>query len=212
MTNFIYRRENALSKSLCKSFIDTFELDTENQTKGVVRRGDKIGPYKGKTSTDISFTPNDLNRPRWKFLLTELINALELGKRDYTQYFYRGMEMLDPWEINHCFNMQRYLPGEGYSDYHCERAGLATYNRMGVWMIYLNDVYDRGWTEFYYQQHFEKAEAGKLVIWPTDFTHLHRGIISHTETKYVLTGWYSFVESPEERMKKQKRDIQNEKS
>ena len=36
MTNFIYRRENALSKSLCKSFIDTFELDTENQTKGVI--------------------------------------------------------------------------------------------------------------------------------------------------------------------------------
>ena len=212
MTNFIYRRENALSKSLCKSFIDTFELDTENQTKGVVRRGDKIGPYEGKTSTDISFNPSDLKRPRWKFLLTKLINTLELGKRDYTQYFYRGMEMLDPWEIHHCFNMQRYLPGEGYSDYHCERAGLATYNRMGVWMIYLNDVYDRGWTEFYYQQHFEKAEAGKLVIWPTDFTHLHRGIISHTETKYVLTGWYSFVESPEERMKKQKRDIQNEKS
>ena len=212
MTNFIYRRENALSKSLCKSFIDTFELDTENQTKGVVRRGNKIGPYKGKTSTDISFTPNDLNRPRWKFLLTKLINALELGKRDYTQYFYRGMEMLDPWEIHHCFNMQRYLPGEGYSDYHCERAGLATYNRMGVWMIYLNDVYDRGWTEFYYQQHFEKAEAGKLCIWPTDFTHLHRGIISQTETKYVLTGWYSFIESQEEKVKQQKRDIENEKS
>lgn len=212
MTNFIYRRKNALSDSLCKSFIETFELDTENQTKGVVRRGDKIGPYKGKRSTDISFIPRDLKRPRWKFLLTELINVLELGKADYTQQFYRGIEQIDPWEIHHTFNMQRYLPGEGYSDYHCERAGLATYNRMGVWMIYLNDVHDRGWTEFYYQQHFEKAEAGKLVIWPTDFTHLHRGIISQTETKYVLTGWYSFVQSREEKIKQQKRDIENEKS
>ena len=197
MTNFIYRRENALSPSLCRSFIETFETDTENHSKGSVNiRGEVKDGYPGKQSTDISFRPNDLNRPRWKFLLTELINVLELGKADYTQQFYRGMEMVDPWEISYTFNIQRYLPGEGYSAYHCERAGLSTGNRMGVWMIYLNDVHDRGWTEFYYQQHFEKAEAGKLCIWPTDFTHLHRGIVSHTETKYVITGWYSWVKDP----------------
>jgi hypothetical protein len=197
VTNFIYKRENALSDSLCRSFIETFETDTENQVKGSVNiRGEARHDWPGKRSTDISFNPNDLNRPRWKFLLTELINVLELGKSDYNQQFYRGMEQIDPWEIHHVFNIQRYLPGEGYSDYHCERAGLTTGNRMGVWMIYLNDVYDKGWTEFYYQQHYEKAEAGKLVIWPCDFTHLHRGIISHTETKYVITGWYSWVKNP----------------
>ena len=197
MTNFIYRRENALSDSLCRSFIETFEADTENQIKGSVNiRGDVTQDWPGKQSTDICFTPNDLNRPRWKFLLTELVQILERGKADYTQQFYRGIEKLDPWEINHAFNIQRYLPGEGYSDYHCERAGETTGHRMGVWMIYLNDVYDKGWTEFYYQQHFEKAEAGKLVIWPCDFTHLHRGIVSHTETKYVITGWFSWVKEP----------------
>ena len=197
MTNFIYRRENALSPSLCRSFIETFETDTENQKKGSVNvRGEVKNDYPGKQSTDISFDPRDLNRPRWKFLLSELINVLELGKRDYIQHFYRGMEVIDPFEINHTFNIQRYLPGEGYSQYHCERAGLTTGDRMGVWMIYLNDVHDRGWTEFYYQQHFEKAEAGKLCIWPCDFTHLHRGIISHTETKYVITGWFSWVKNP----------------
>ena len=92
--------------------------------------------------------------------------------------------------------MQRFLPGEGYHKFHCERASWETRNRVGVWMIYLNDIHDRGWTEFYYQQHFEKAEAGKLCIWPTDFTHLHRGIISHTETKYIITGWFSWVKDP----------------
>ena len=197
MTNFIYRRKNALSDSLCRSFIETFETDTENQTKGSVNiRGVVKDDYAGKQSTDISFMPNDLKRPRWKFLLTELINVLELGKADYSQQFYRGIEKLDPWEIHHTFNMQKYLPGEGYSTYHCERAGLTTGNRMGVWMIYLNDIYDRGWTEFYYQQHYEKAEAGKLCIWPCDFTHLHRGIISQTETKYIITGWFSWMEEP----------------
>ena len=207
MTDFIYRRKNALSDSLCRSFIETFETDTENQTKGVVNiRGVVKDDFAGKQSTDITFIPTDLNRPRWKFILTELINVLELGKSDYSQQFYRGIEQIDPWEIHHSFNMQRYLPGEGYSDYHCERAGETTGNRMGVWMIYLNDIHDRGWTEFYYQQHFEKAEAGKLVIWPCDWTHLHRGIISHTETKYIITGWFSWVKEPP------KPSDQNEKS
>ena len=197
MTDFIYRRENALSDSLCRSFIETFETDTENQTRGSVNiRGDVIKDYPGKQSTDISFIPNDLKRPRWKYLLTELISVLESCKSDYEQQFYRGMEMLDPWEIHHIFNMQRYLPGEGYSDYHCERAGQSASDRMGVWMVYLNDVHDRGWTEFYYQQHYEKAEAGKLVIWPSDWTHLHRGIISHTEIKYIITGWFSWIKNP----------------
>ena len=197
MTDFIYRRENALSDSLCRSFIETFETDTENQTRGSVNiRGDVIKDYPGKQSTDISFIPNDLERPRWKYLLTELISVLESCKSDYEQQFYRGMEMLDPWEIHHIFNMQRYLPGEGYSDYHCERAGKSASHRMGVWMVYLNDIHDKGWTEFYYQQHYEKAEAGKLVIWPSDWTHLHRGIISHTETKYILTGWFSWIKKP----------------
>ena len=196
MTNFIYRKENALSDSLCRSFIETFETDTENQTKGVINiHGEAVTESSHKASTDISFIPRDLERPRWKFLLTELIHTLEVASSDYKDIFYQGLSKIDPWEIHWIFNMQRYLPGEGYHNFHCERAGLSTGNRMGVWMFYLNDINDKGWTEFYYQQHFEKPEAGKLVMWPTDWTHLHRGITSPTETKYIITGWFSWVEN-----------------
>jgi hypothetical protein len=57
-------------------------------------------------------------------------------------------------------------------------------------MIYLNDVTEGGETEFYYQQHFETPEQGKLIIWPSDWTYLHRGIPSPTQVKYILTGWF----------------------
>ena len=43
-----------------------------------------------------------------------------------------------------------------------------------------------------YQNKIYKAEVGKTIIWPTDFTHTHRGIASNTEHKYIMTGWYSF--------------------
>lgn len=59
-------------------------------------------------------------------------------------------------------------------------------------MIYLNTVENGGGTEFKYYNHVEKAEKGKLLIWPPDFTHTHRGLPSETEEKYILTGWYEF--------------------
>ena len=58
-------------------------------------------------------------------------------------------------------------------------------------MVYLNDVSDKGETEFFYQHHFESPVAGKLSIWPSDWMYLHRGVISPTESKYILTGWYT---------------------
>ena len=69
---------------------------------------------------------------------------------------------------------------------------MTTANRFLVWMIYLNTVTDKGGTEFKYLNHTEDAVEGKIIIWPTDFTHTHRGVVSPTQKKYILTGWYSF--------------------
>jgi hypothetical protein len=59
-------------------------------------------------------------------------------------------------------------------------------------MTYLNDVKNGG-TEFKYQNLKTEAKEGLTLIWPSDFTHVHRGIIAN-EIKYVITGWYNFTE------------------
>ena len=61
-----------------------------------------------------------------------------------------------------------------------------------VFMTYLNDVTDGGETEFYHQQLKIKPKKGLTVIWPAGYTHVHRGITSNTETKYIATGWYGY--------------------
>ena len=38
-----------------------------------------------------------------------------------------------------------------------------------------------------------KAEKGKTVIWPAEWTHTHRGIVAPKETKYIATGWYGYI-------------------
>jgi len=195
MTDFIYRKENALSPNFCRSLIELFEVDKERQSRGVIRKGEKVfSANDHKTSTDISFIPRDLQDKLWGKSLQEIIKIVEIARQDWITQYYCGLDRVDPFEINYTFNIQRFLPGEGYHKFHSERASWATRDRVGVWMIYLNDVHDRGWTEFYYQQHFEVPKVGKIVCWPCDWTHTHRGIISDTETKYILTGWFTLID------------------
>ena len=195
MTDFIYRKERALSLSFCQSLIELFEIDKERQHRGVIRKEGKVIPADDhKTSTDISFVPPDLQDKLWGKPLQRIIHTVEKARQDWIAQYYMGLDFVDPFEINFTFNMQRFFPDEGYHKFHCERASRDTRDRVGVWMIYLNDVHDRGWTEFFYQQHYEIPKAGKIVCWPSDWTHTHRGIVSHTETKYILTGWFTFVD------------------
>jgi hypothetical protein len=105
------------------------------------------------------------------------------------------MSKMDAIDLYTYFNIQKYEPNEGFFGWHCERAGNKYSDRLLVWMIYLNDLTDRGETEFFYQQHFETPERGKLLIWPSDWTHLHRGVPSPTQTKYILTGWFTHIKN-----------------
>ena len=59
-------------------------------------------------------------------------------------------------------------------------------------MTYLNTVTDKGGTEFYHQEMTTDAIEGNTVIWSSDWTHTHRGIVTQ-ETKYIVTGWYTYV-------------------
>jgi prolyl 4-hydroxylase len=191
---FLYRRKNVLSSELCKAFIDAFEASNEKRP-GVLYGNNGIFSAGGKKSTDITFNPTYLQHEIWGPLLKQLIPVLEKGQVDYYNRNSLAFSKLDPFEISPLFNIQKYEPGEGFYDWHCERASLKYTNRLLVWMVYLNTVMDQGETEFFYQHHFELAEEGKLIIWPSDWTYLHRGVPSPTETKYILTGWFTHIKN-----------------
>ena len=94
--------------------------------------------------------------------------------------------------INSDFNIQHYNVNEGFNYYHFERSDIFACLRNLVFMTYLNDVEDGG-TQFKYQNLITPAKKGLTIIWPTDFTHTHRGVISQTKEKYIVTGWYSYT-------------------
>lgn len=54
-------------------------------------------------------------------------------------------------------------------------------------MLYLNNVPDGG-TEFKYQNIITPAVKGNLIIWPADFTHTHKGVISKQKKNILQLG------------------------
>ena len=87
--------------------------------------------------------------------------------------------------------IQYYPPNGGYKTWHNERDIYSQHQRSLVFMTYLNDVADGGGTEFMWYPDFKvTAKKGLSLIWPTDFTHTHRGVISEHE-KYIITGWFN---------------------
>jgi|TARA_R100001463_G_scaffold15275_1_gene39881 hypothetical protein len=87
--------------------------------------------------------------------------------------------------------------GGGFHAWHSDNLPSYT-RRILVWMIYLNDVEEGGETEFLYQPKRIKAEKGKIVIFPADFMHTHRGNPPISNEKYVLTGWFNIIDKEEE--------------
>jgi hypothetical protein len=110
---------------------------------------------------------------------------------------YTFSKTIHGWKTIELPNLQHYIPPDGgYHKWHCERDRGDGPNgkRVMVFMTYLNDVTDKGETEFYYQKIKVKAEKGLTLMWPSDWTFTHRGIASPTQEKYIYTGWFSFFE------------------
>jgi hypothetical protein len=88
--------------------------------------------------------------------------------------------------------LQKTLPGQGYHSWHFEASDSTSSRRIIAWTLYLNDVQEGGETEFLYQRKRVAAKAGRLAIWPSAFTHTHRGNPPLSNEKYILTGWLEY--------------------
>jgi len=170
--------------SVCDELIDYFETHPEHI---VVGRAGKLVDERYKKSKDLSFSRVDSKSAEKYYALLD--NSINLYKKKY-EYADVGV---CHWGITESPNIQRYEPGEGFYGWHNERGSSINpvcYRHL-VFMTYLNDVTDGGETEFFYQQVKIQPKKGLTLIWPADWTHTHRGITSLSQTKYIVTGWYS---------------------
>ena len=175
--------------TICVNLIEEFKRARENghTKRGEQERGGKIYVDKEhKDSEDLTIDPSYMENP--------IDNYRDYLQKCLDQYVkkYEHANKINPYNINEAYTIQYYKPGGGFKNWHSERA-KASYKRVLVFMTYLNDI-DDGGTEFYYQNLITPAKKGLTIIWPAEWTHTHKGQISHTKEKYIITGWYSFNE------------------
>ena len=141
-----------------------------------------------KESMDLDISVDDFSEP-WGDYRKHLQVCLDNYFKEYPE----SDTLQNTFNIHENYNLQWYAKGGGFKSWHLENAGnLASIHRHLVFMTYLNDVLDKGETEWYHQNLKVQPKKGLTVIWPADWTFVHRGIPSETETKYIATGWYSY--------------------
>jgi len=186
-TDFIWGRE--IDPDICDGLMDFWD----NQrflpvTPGQVYDAGDIAVNKEfKDSMDVHI-PHQIGMP----MVQDYIQALQEVLNDYIETF--PFCETSRFQIVEPMSLQCYPVGGGFKQWHTERLSALPGNahRHLVFMTYLNDVPDGG-TEWYHQDLYIPAKKGYTVIWPADWTHFHRGRVSHTSEKQIITGWFSFI-------------------
>jgi hypothetical protein len=159
----------------------------------------KNSPDKRNGTTGAGYLPNqkistDVTLQHDPELTKEyLTNHLQLCVYSYIEK-YPWCNAYTPWLVKEGVNIQHYMPNQGFLMWHSERTSCKSphNNRNLVFMTYLNDVTDGGETEWYHQKIKVRPQKGLTIVWNSDWTFTHRGLVS-SEDKYIVTGWFNFL-------------------
>lgn len=189
MDNFIQVYNKAASDEFCNQIIEWFE-NAQKQGMTLTRQEhDQVSKLsKEDTAAYLGTMPfihtnkelvNEFNRVFWGVCY-----------KDYAEKF----SILQEVGPHHSYTnkIQKTQPGQGYHLWHCEEASRETSNRLLTWSLYLNDEFEAGETEFLYQQYRYKPVKGDIIIFPSAFTHTHRGNPPIGGNKYIMTGWIEY--------------------
>lgn len=176
-----------IDKLVCEQLVDFFESKSDIHKPGVLGVNSQVDKTL-KESTDI--TINEFCNVK---VVDEYFNQLSQVVELYKGRYRWCGDQQNAWGITSGVQIQRYLPQEGYHQWHCEIDGATNSTRHLVFMTYLNDVDEGGETHWFYQNLKLKPEKGLTVIWPPSWTHMHKGITSPTQSKYIVTGWYNYL-------------------
>lgn len=171
--SLIFYRENYIPEIMCKEAVDY--MDASNRlvpslTNGVI---DEVS------------RPNSFAMRGGQPVLSIYELACAFAK-----------EHLDAMNIFSTFGtdgikLHKTLSG-GYFNWHADE-GVSQYNtsRQFTLLIYLNDDFEGGYTEFLLQNIQVKPKTGLIIFYPSNMSHIHRGMPVTKGTKYLATVWVS---------------------
>ena len=157
--DFIYVKDNSLSKSFCDEVIKKFDKDPR-QKDGIIGKDTNQRVDKSiKDTKDIHISSTE----GWEKEDTIFFESLKLGLEEYIEY----LTNLNDWSMS----------------------SEPVASRIFTFMWYLNTIEekDEGYTEFADGTKIQPV-AGRLIFFPATWTFLHRGYPPKVK-KYLCNGW-----------------------
>lgn len=188
--DFIRYYDEAVSTEFCRGVIDYFEWASQNNrtwgrhetTKNV--KHDESVRLDPDNYWDIQFTWDHLT----PYIQEFNTSFWDVCYKSYIEEFDTLNSAMAPHTIFN-YKVQKTLPGGGYHVWHCEQDQINHSRRIATYSLFLNDVAEGGETEFLYQNKRIAPKQGRLVIFPSSYTHTHRGNPPLRGVKYIMTGW-----------------------
>ena len=204
--DFIGIYDNILSSDRCQNIISWFEFCVQNH----LVHSSALDMGRRFRDDQALFVPTDI-RP-------EDIQHVQAQQNEMNQHALKPELARDIWmAIDRCFfhyvreyglddmplapfflKLHRVPEGGGYHVFHSEKDSYGTQERILVFHLTLGAPDEGGETEFIFQKKRYPAVPGRLLIWPSQFTHRHRGNLVLRGTKYYCTGWFHLARQPGE--------------
>nr|QIZ31253.1 2OG-Fe(II) oxygenase superfamily protein [Ostreococcus mediterraneus virus 2] len=190
---YILEIEDVLTKEFCEDVISRFEAD-ENKMIGSTIGGINENI---KRSIDLAISRHDV-RKNWDDVVDKVGQCVNAGLSEYVRHVTNeGLDRCGAIERT-MHDVTIGLPQIQKT----EKNGFYTWhhdgdqNRIITYILYLNDVEDSlgGATEFLGGKKVQ-PKAGKLVLFPANYTYIHRGGKLKEGVKYILTN-FCYVGKP----------------
>ena len=181
MIKYIRVYENVLQEHICKTLIEKFEVNQDQQV-----------------STDLDghrhFTEININQHKdWDTFVQGLYGNL----RPYVAQYKKDCKLTDTqWPEEYGFEqirMKRYLPNDKDEfKEHVDVGDYASARRFLVFFLYLNDN-EGGETSFSEYGLKVKPKTGSLLMFPPTWTYLHTGHKPIKLPKYIIGSYLHYL-------------------
>ena len=88
--------------------------------------------------------------------------------------------------------IKKYDVGDSF-DKHVDVSDYKSARRWIAFLVYLNDNFTGGDTEFYPHQQVIHPKTGRVLVFPCVWTYPHAGLPIVSGTKYILTTYFHYI-------------------
>ena len=181
LIDFCYVKDDSLSPDICDALVNMFHVNTQFH--------ERLERNKAPNFTQLNFTAHiDMNQDLHQKVIQKTFAALNDYKQKVPESgFWPNDFAFEQFRIKY-YRKQT----EDQFAYHTDATSLETSKRFLAFFWYLSDVDEGGETEFPTLNLNIKPKKGRLFIFPPLWLYPHRGVVSISHDKYLLSSYLHF--------------------